>query len=108
MSDYYPPPEKALPLFRTSDPQPSQDAGRKAARSGLVSDHERRILAALAVGPGNKDEIAARCGLTEQQVARRRAGLERKGRVVLTGQMRRTSSGSMAEVWRIKELNHGR
>ena len=101
MSDYYPEPERAFALFRQSDPQPSKDAGRSAVESGLVSEHERLILDALEAGPGNKDELASRCGLTEQQVARRRKGLERKGRVVLTGERRPTRSGHTAEVWRL-------
>jgi predicted ArsR family transcriptional regulator len=87
-----------LPLFRRTDPVTSKAAGQ-AARE-FLGDHERRILAALADGPGTKDEIAARCGLTEQQVARRRAGLLRHGLVVLTGERRRTPSGQTAEVWR--------
>jgi predicted ArsR family transcriptional regulator len=92
-------PQCDLPLFRRTDPVTSQIAG-DAARE-FLGDHERRILEALAAGPGTKDELAARCGLTEQQVIRRRAGLLRSGRVVLTGDMRRTASGNPAEVWRL-------
>lgn len=88
-----------LPLFRRSDPPTSKAAGR-AARE-FLGDHERRILEALAAGPGTKDEIASRCGLSEQQVIRRRAALLRAGRVVLTGDTRRTASGNHAEVWRL-------
>jgi len=88
-----------LPLFRRSDPPTSKAAGR-AARE-FLGDHERRILEALAAGPGTKDEIASRCGLSEQQVIRRRAALLRAGRVVLTGGTRRTASGNHAEVWRL-------
>lgn len=101
VSDYYPTAEKVLPLFRSADPQTSRAAGRRARSSGLVSDHERKILAALAAGPGTKDDIAARCGLTEQQVARRRAAMERRGQVELTGERRVTPSGNTAEVWRL-------
>ena len=99
MSDYYSTAVDELPLFRRSDPETSKAAGR-AARE-FLGDHERRILEALAEGPGTKDEIASRCGLTEQQVARRRAGLLRHGLVVLTGERRRTPSGNTAEVWRL-------
>jgi transcription initiation factor IIE alpha subunit len=88
-----------LPLFRRTDPATSKAAG-VAARE-FLGDHERRILEALAAGPGTKDELAARCGLTEQQVIRRRASLLRSGRVVLTGDTRRTASGHHAEVWRL-------
>ena len=99
MSDYYSTAVDELPLFRRSDPETSKAAG-VAARE-FLGDHERRILEALAAGPGTKDEIASRCGLTEQQVARRRAGLLRHGLVVLTGERRRTPSGNTAEVWRL-------
>ena len=100
MSSYYGVDVADMPLFRRADPETSKAAGRAARETGLVSDHEKRILEALAQGPGTKDEIAARCGLTEQQVARRRAGLMRAGRVVLTGERRRTPSGMTADVWR--------
>jgi transcription initiation factor IIE alpha subunit len=99
MSDYYPESVADLPLFRRTDPVTSKVAGTMARE--FKGDHERRILEALAAGPGTKDEIASRCGLTEQQVIRRRAGLFRSGRVVLTGDMRRTASGNSAEVWRL-------
>jgi predicted ArsR family transcriptional regulator len=88
-----------LPLFRQSDPATSKAAGRAAAR--FVSEHERRILEALDRGPGTKDDIASRCGLTEQQVVRRRAKLLRDGLIVLTGETRPTPSGGRAEVWRV-------
>lgn len=100
MSDYYADTLHTLPLFRRTDPVTSKAAGRAARETGLVGRHERLILEALAAGPGTKDEIAGRCGLTEQQVARRRAGLLRHGLVVLTGDRRRTPSGNTAEVWR--------
>lgn len=99
MSDYYAAAEDVLPLWRSCDRQTSRDAGRNART--FIGDHERRILEALAAVPGTKDEIAERCGLTEQQVVRRRAGLLRHGLVVLTGERRRTPSGNMAEVWRL-------
>jgi predicted ArsR family transcriptional regulator len=98
-NDHYSPPVDYGPLFRTTDPVTSKIAGTMARE--FKGDHERRILEALAAGPGTKDEIAGRCGLTEQQVIRRRAGLLRSGLVVLTGDMRRTASGNPAEVWRL-------
>ena len=105
IDDYRPAPDDTgLPLFaaaRRSDPPTSKEAGREAIDSGLVERHERMILAALANGPGSKDEIALRCGLTEQQVIRRRAGLLRKGLVVLTGDVRRTKGGQRSGVWRL-------
>jgi len=97
-NDHYSPPVDYGPLFRTTDPVTSKIAGTMARE--FKGDHERRILEALAAGPGTKDEIASRCGLTEQQVVRRRAALLRHGLVVLTGERRRTPSGNTAEVWR--------
>jgi predicted ArsR family transcriptional regulator len=98
MSDYFPE-TIDLPLFRKTDPVTSKVAGT-AARE-FKGEHERRILEALSAGPGTKDEIAGRCGLSEQQVIRRRARLLRSGLVVLTGDTRRTPSGTNAEVWRL-------
>ena len=78
-----------LPLFRTTDPETSREAGERAAE--FAQGHERLILEALAEGPGTKDQIAGRCGLTEQQVVRRVAGLVRRGLVVVTGHGRSVS-----------------
>lgn len=98
MSDYYAAAEDVLPLFRRSDPPTSKAAGKAAAE--FLGEHEQRILAALAAGPGTKDEIAARCSLSEQQVARRMHGLARRGKVMDTGITRSTATGRMATVWR--------
>ncbi len=99
MSDYFAAPETVLPLWRKTDPDTSKAAGQ-AARE-FLGDHERLILEALAAGPGTKDEIAGRCGLTEQQVARRMAGLKRRGLVVDTGERRASASGCAERVWRV-------
>jgi predicted ArsR family transcriptional regulator len=87
-----------LPLFRRTDPVTSKVAGTMARE--FKGDHERRILEALAAGPGTKDEIAARCGLTEQQVARRMHGLARAGMVEATGATRPSASGRPERVYR--------
>jgi predicted ArsR family transcriptional regulator len=98
MSDYYPDTLDTLPLFRRTDPVTSKLAG-VAARQ-FKGDHERRILEALDQGPGTKDEIAGRCGLSEQQVARRMHGLARAGLVETTGATRPSASGRPERVWR--------
>jgi predicted ArsR family transcriptional regulator len=87
-----------LPLFRRTDPVTSKIAGAMARE--FKGDHERRILEALAAGPGTKDEIASRCGLSEQQVARRMHGLARAGLVETTGTTRPSASGRPERVWR--------
>lgn len=99
MSDYYPSADAVLPLFRRTDPDTSKAAG-VAARE-FLGEHERLILEALAAGPGTKDELAHRCGLTEQQVARRMAGMKRRGLVVDTGERRASASGCAERVWRV-------
>lgn len=99
MSDYYSTTLDHLPLFRRTDPDTSKAAG--AAAREFLGDHERRILEALSAGPGTKDELAHRCGLTEQQVARRMAGLKRRGLVVDTGERRASASGCAERVWRV-------
>lgn len=99
MSDYYSESVADLPLFRRTDPDTSKAAG-EAARE-FLGEHERLILEALAAGPGTKDEIAARCGLSEQQVARRMAGIKRRGLVVDTGERRASASGCAERVWRV-------
>ena len=102
MSDYWPDITETLPLFRQTDPATSKTAGIAARESGLVGRHERLILEALAAGPGTKDEIASRCKLTEQQVARRMHGLHQAGLVEATGTTRPSGSGRPAQVWRAK------
>jgi predicted ArsR family transcriptional regulator len=88
-----------LPLFRRTDPVTSKIAGTMARE--FKGDHERRILEALAAGPGTKDDIAGRCGLSEQQVARRMHGLARAGLVETTGTTRPSASGRPERVWRV-------
>lgn len=90
-----------LPLWaaaRRSDPPTSKAAGRNSRR--FAGGHCRKILDALAIGPGTKDEIAARCGLTEQQVARRMHELRRKGLVERTGREARSASGCFEDEYR--------
>jgi predicted ArsR family transcriptional regulator len=99
VSDYYSATIDYGPLFRRTDPDTSKAAG-EAARE-FLGEHERLILEALAAGPGTKDEIAGRCGLSEQQVARRMAGMKRRGLVVDTGERRASASGCAERVWRV-------
>jgi predicted ArsR family transcriptional regulator len=97
MSDYYSDSVADLPLFRRTDPVTSKIAGAMARE--CKGDHERRILEALGAGPGTKDEIASRCGLSEQQVARRMHGLARAGLVETTGTTRPSASGRPERVY---------
>ena len=83
-----------LPLFaaaRKTDP-PTSKAAAAGARE-FAGDHARRILDALEAGPAGKTEIGQRCGLTEQQVARRMHELTRTGAVERTGRAVKSASG---------------
>lgn len=97
MSNYYRDSFECLPLFRTSDPVTSKEAGRRARR--FAAGHEAKILEALELGPATKDGIAARCGLTEQQVARRMRPLVLAGLVEVAGQGR-SASGALERLYR--------
>jgi hypothetical protein len=82
-----------MPLFaaaRRNDPPTSKAAGRQA--ESFRGDHARRILEALALGPAGKTEIGRRCGLTEQQVARRMHELLRTGAAERTGRAVKSAS----------------
>lgn len=83
-NDFYTPDFDSLPLFRRTDPATSKAAGKAATE--FKGGHEQLILEALASGPGTKDQISSRCGLTEQQVARRMHGLRRRCLVVEVGE----------------------
>lgn len=90
-----------LPIFaaaRRTDPETSKAAGQ--ASSAFAGGHCRQILDALSAGPGTKDELAARCGLTEQQVARRMATLKAAGLVLEVGEAV-SPSGNMETVYSI-------
>lgn len=108
MSDYYREIDAAvaeLPLFaaaRRTDPPTSKIAGERAG--GLVADHHRRILEALTLGPAGKTEIGLRCGLTEQQVARRMHELRRAGLVERTGRQARSASDRPEDEYRRARL----
>lgn len=90
-----------IPLFRhmlarAADKPTSKAAGANAET--FAGGHEAKILAALDAGPGTKDQIAVRCGLTEQQVIRRMHKLEADGKVVAVGEDT-SPSGCRETVW---------
>lgn len=101
MSDYYPEAAEALPLFaaaRRTDPKTSRQAAELAVE--FRGDHRDRIVAALEAGPAGKTEIGRRCGLTEQQVARRMHELRRDGLVERTGREVESASGCREHEYR--------
>lgn len=91
-----------MPLFappaRRTDPPTSRAAAAKAV--AFKGDHARRIVEALAAGPAGKTEIGRRCGLTEQQVARRMHELRRAGLVERTGRDVESASGCGEDEYR--------
>ena len=100
-----PPVEEALPLFaaaRRTDPATSH----AAARTAPVSEHQRLILDALAVGPAGASGIAERCGLLPHQVNKRINELAKAGRIVETGRTVRSASGRGEREWTQKETNN--
>lgn len=102
MSDYYATTVDYGPLFaaaRTSDPPTSHAAAREAV--GLRSDHQRRILEALAIGPAGASGIASRCGLLPHQIGKRIHELAKAGTIVETGRTVRSASGRGEREWRV-------
>ena len=92
---------ESLPLFaaaRRADPPTSKAAAADAP--AFAGDHARRIVEALAAGPAGKTEIGRRCGLTEQQVARRMHELRRAGLVERTGRQVTSASGCGEDEYR--------
>ena len=96
----------ALPLFsptalaRRNDPATSHATAMMAG--GVRANHNKRILAALRLGPGSKDEIGARAGLIGHAVGKRMPDLRRAGLVELTGANRRSASGRPEQEYRLR------
>ena len=105
IDDYRPAPDDSgLPLFaaaRRSDP-PTSVAAARAMTASAVDEHERLILLALECGPAGKTRIAHLTGLTDQQVIRRMATLEREGLVVRTGREVLSAAGRAETEWGVK------
>ena len=100
-----PPLEESMPLFaaaRRTDPATSH----AAARTAPVSEHQRLIMDALAVGPAGASGIAERCGLLPHQVNKRLTELAKAGRIVETGRTVRSASGRGEREWTRKETNN--
>jgi predicted ArsR family transcriptional regulator len=93
-----PPADEALPLFaaaRRTDPATSH----AAAKTAPVSEHQRLIMDALAIGPAGASGIAARCGLLGHQVNKRLTELAKAGRIVETGRVVTSASGRGEREW---------
>lgn len=93
----------ARPLARRGDPVTSQEAAARTiefsgkhavAIFGWLKDH-------LLAG-GTKDEIAEGTGIDAVAVARRIPGLRKTAGVYDSGETRKTPTGRMATVWRVR------
>jgi len=95
-----------LPMFdlpalaRRADPATSHTSAAMAG--GVRANHEKRILAALRLGPASKDEIGARINLIGHAVGKRMANLRRAGLVELTGADRKSASGRPEQEYRLR------
>jgi predicted ArsR family transcriptional regulator len=89
------------PRARRHDPDTSHAAAASMATGAAA--HREAILGVLNDhGDLTPEEIAARCGLSSVQVCRRMKELENAGRAVPTSEQRKTQSGRMARVWRVR------
>ena len=104
IDDYRPPADDTgLPLFaaaRRNDP-PTSVAAAQAMTADAVAEHERLILEALRRGPAGKTILAARTGITDQQVIRRMHRLERLRRVEKTGRELLSAAGRGEAEYRV-------
>ena len=97
--------DSGLPLFasaRRSDP-PTSHAAARAVTPKMRHVHEGLILVALECGHAGKTRLAHLTGLTDQQVIRRMATLEREGLVVRTGREVLSAAGRAETEWKVKE-----
>ena len=95
--------DSGLPLFasaRRSDP-PTSHAAARAVTPRMKHVHEGLILVALECGPAGKTRIAHLTGLSDQQVIRRMATLEREGLVFSTGREVVSAAGRAETEWRL-------
>jgi hypothetical protein len=89
-------------LARKTDPETSKEAAKRAAKE-LVARHHKQILEVLQQsGPGGKDFIASRCGLSGVQVARRMAELAAMGFVRPSGKKATSTAGRPETEWEIR------
>lgn len=97
--------DSGLPLFagaRQSHPATSHAAAR-AVTPKMRHVHEGLILVALECGAAGKTRLAHLTGLTDQQVIRRMATLEREGLIVRTGREVLSAAGRAETEWKVKE-----
>ena len=86
-------------LSRRDDPATS----RQAAAAVNVNALENEVLYALnEYGPMTSAEIAERCRRSLVSISPRLRPLANKGKVVDTGERRRTASGATAIVWKVR------
>ena len=89
-------------LARRTDPESSFDAAHDFISSGSREIHETRILTALQAHPWSTGrELTRWAGLSNVQILRRMADLEREGKVLRGGELRPCRvTGRRMLVWR--------
>lgn len=105
MSDYYAPAESVLPLFAA--PAQQHSVTSRAAADSLdgktLNALQKRVLDFIAWRPSGAtdEEIANELEMNPSTVRPRRIELARRGMIV-EGGSRRTTSGRMAVVWKVR------
>lgn len=82
------------PLARSTDPLTSFEAADRVIEFKQSQEHQIPIHGALG-----SSGIAAHCGLLPHEVGKRLIALQRDGRIALTGQIVRASSGRNEREW---------
>jgi predicted ArsR family transcriptional regulator len=107
MSDYYPDTLATLPLFAQRAPAVRGSQTSAAAADSLdaptLNAMQRRVLEVLQATPDGltDEEMQTRLGMNPSTQRPRRIELARRGMVVEAG-TRKTASGRMAVVWRVR------
>ena len=97
-----PPPDRAF--ARRTDPRTSHEAAAKVK----VTETQKKIGKALALGPATDEELFHRMvrmfpedSFTPQSVRSRRAELVKSGFIVWTGDYGKTGVGNKSMIWRL-------
>lgn len=87
--------------MRTQCTPNSKKAYRHAKQSGIIASNEQQILNVLqSIRAGNTSEISHYCGLRDDAVHKRLAGMEKKGLIYKTNLSKRSrSTGQLQSVW---------
>tara|TARA_R110002074_G_scaffold14418_3_gene49786 strand:+ start:1331 stop:1651 length:321 start_codon:yes stop_codon:yes gene_type:complete len=88
-------------LSRSTDPEPSHEAGAVIVKTGTASQHRNQILAVMSNKPRTNAQNAILAGLSQYQTTRRMTELERLGRVERGPIIRCPVLGRKAGTWKL-------